>query len=88
MRLTLLLVENEQTNQPRVEALFALMCFHASRFDARTDEKGEIIRYDEQDITLWNEELISSGHYYLNRASRGRELSDIMWKLQSHIGTR
>jgi RNA polymerase sigma factor (sigma-70 family) len=75
MRLTLLLVENEQTNQPGVEALFALMCFHASRFDARTDENGEIIRYDEQDSALWNEELISRGHYYLNRASRGRELS-------------
>ena len=75
MRLTLLLVENEQTNQPRVEALFALMCFHASRFDARTDENGEIIRYDEQDIALWNEELIARGNYYLNRASRGWELS-------------
>ena len=75
MRLTLLLVENEQTSQPGVEALFALMCFHASRFDARTDENGEIIRYDEQDSALWNEELISRGHYYLNRASRGRELS-------------
>jgi RNA polymerase sigma-70 factor (ECF subfamily) len=75
MRLTLLLIENEQTNQPRVEALFALMCFHASRFDARTDVNGEIIRYDEQDSALWNEELISRGHFYLNRASRGRELS-------------
>ncbi len=75
MRLTLLLVENEQTNKPEVEALFALMCFHASRFDARIDENGEIIRYHEQDVTLWNEELISKGHYYLNNASRGKELS-------------
>ncbi len=75
MRLTLLLVENEQTNMPRAEALFALMCFHASRFDARMDENGEIIRYDEQDRTLWNEELISRGHFYLNKASRGTELS-------------
>ena len=75
MRLTLLLIENEQTNKPRVEALFALMCFHASRFDARMDENGEIIRYDEQDRSLWNEELISRGHFYLNQASRGRELS-------------
>jgi RNA polymerase sigma factor (sigma-70 family) len=75
MRLTLLLVENEQTNKPQVEALFALMCFHASRFDARIDENGEIIRYDEQNITLWNAELISRGHYYLNNASRGKELS-------------
>jgi RNA polymerase sigma-70 factor (ECF subfamily) len=75
MRLTLLLVENEQTNTARVEALFALMCFHASRFEARTDENGEIIRYDDQNVEFWNEELISKGHYYLNKASRGKELS-------------
>jgi RNA polymerase sigma-70 factor (ECF subfamily) len=75
MRLTGLLVENEQTDNPMVDALFALMCFHASRFDARTNENGEIIRYDDQNIELWNEELISTGHYYLNKASRGKELS-------------
>ena len=75
MRLTGLLVENEQTDNPRVDALFALMCFHASRFDARTNENGEIIRYDEQNTELWNDELISTGHYYLNKASRGKELS-------------
>ena len=75
MRLTLLLADNEQTNQPRVEALFALMCFHASRFDARTDENGEIIRYHQQNIELWNEELIALGQYYLNKSSRGTELS-------------
>jgi RNA polymerase sigma-70 factor (ECF subfamily) len=75
MRLTGLLAENEQTALPHVDALLALMCYHASRFDARTTEKGEIIRYDEQDIALWNDELISTGHYYLNKASRGKELS-------------
>ena len=75
MRLTGLLVENEQTDNPRVDALFALMCFHASRFDARTNENGEIIRYDDQNTELWNDELISTGHYYLNKASRGKELS-------------
>ena len=75
MRMTGLLAESEKANNPRVDALLALMCFHASRFDARTDENGEIIRYDEQDIELWNEELISTGHYYLNKASRGKELS-------------
>lgn len=75
MRLTGLLVENEKTNNPKVDALFALMCFHASRFDARTNENGEIIRYDDQNTELWNDELISTGHYYLNKASRGKELS-------------
>jgi RNA polymerase sigma factor (sigma-70 family) len=84
MRLTLLLVENEMTNQPRAEALFALMCFHASRFDARIDENGEIIRYDEQNVALWNEELIAKGHYYLNKSSRGKELSS--YHIEAAIG--
>ena len=65
MRLTLLLIENEdKQTMPRVEALFALMCFHASRFDARTDENGEIIRYEDQNVALWNEELILKGHLF------------------------
>ena len=75
MRLTLLLIDNENTNKPAAEALFALMCFHASRFDARTVENGEIIRYDDLNVALWNEELISKGNYYFNRASRGKELN-------------
>ena len=51
MRLTYLLVENEQTNLPPVNALLSLMCFHASRFAARKNENGEIILYDDQDET-------------------------------------
>ena len=65
----------KKPDNPKVDALFALMCFHASRFDARTNENGEIIRYDDQNTELWNDELISTGHYYLNKASRGKELS-------------
>ncbi|HEY9195771.1 MAG TPA: sigma-70 family RNA polymerase sigma factor, partial [Mucilaginibacter sp.] len=42
MRLTYLLLENESTNLPETNALMALMCFHSSRFDARTDEHGEM----------------------------------------------
>ena len=84
MRLTLLLIENEKTNKPQAEALFALMCFHASRFEARVDENGEIIRYDEQNVALWNQELISKGHYYLNKASRGKILSS--YHIEAAIG--
>ena len=75
MRLTLLLADNENTCTPAVDALFALMCFHSSRFDARTDENGEIIRYDDQDRSLWNDELIAKGNYYLNKASMGSKMS-------------
>lgn len=74
MRLNYLLIENETTNLPETNALMALMCFHSSRFDARTDEHGEMIRYDDQDTNLWNEELIEKGKHYLNLASRGNQI--------------
>jgi RNA polymerase sigma-70 factor (ECF subfamily) len=75
MRLTYLLIENEQTNLPPVNALFSLMCFHASRFEARKNENGEIVLYQDQDESLWNAELIAKGAYYLHRASQGNEIS-------------
>jgi predicted RNA polymerase sigma factor len=71
MRLTYLLTENESTNLPPVNALFALMCFHASRFDARKNDNGEIVLYHDQDEALWNRELINKGIYFLHRSSRG-----------------
>ncbi|EKT3958376.1 sigma-70 family RNA polymerase sigma factor [Flavobacterium psychrophilum] len=75
MRLTHLLIENQQTNKPYVNALFSLMCFHSSRFEARKNENGEMILYQNQDETLWNTELISKGIYYLNQASQGKTIS-------------
>ena len=75
MRLVYLLIENEQTNQPVVNALFSLMCFHASRFGARKNENGEIILYEDQDETLWNQELITKGIFYLHQSSQGNKLS-------------
>ena len=84
MRLTYLLLENEQTDLPPVNALLALMCFHASRFEARKKENGEIILYQDQDETLWNYELISKGGYFLNRAAQGNQLSK--YHLEASIG--
>jgi len=75
MRLVYLLIENEQTNKPSVNALLSLMCFHASRFEARINENGEIVLYQEQDTSLWNKELITKGEYFLGLASNGKQLS-------------
>jgi len=75
MRLTLMLIDNPGTNLPAVNALMALMCFHASRFEARVNESGEMIRYEDQDTALWNDELIQRGEYFLNKASVGDEVS-------------
>jgi RNA polymerase sigma factor (sigma-70 family) len=75
MRLTNLLIENIQTDLPNANALYALMCFHASRFAARKNESGEIVLYNDQDETLWNDELITKGIYFLRKASTGNILS-------------
>jgi len=84
MRLTHLLTENESTNKPFVNALLSLMCFHSSRFEARIDENGETILYDDQDTNLWNGELIKQGEYYLNRAAEGNEVTK--YHLEACIG--
>src|ERR1700761_5080181 len=47
MRLCTMLIENKSTNTPAVNALLSLMCFHASRFEARVDKNGEHILYEE-----------------------------------------
>ncbi|MEO5893221.1 MAG: sigma-70 family RNA polymerase sigma factor, partial [Ferruginibacter sp.] len=71
MRLCTMLIENKFTNTPPVNALLSLMCFHASRFEARLDKNGEIILYHEQDTSRWNADLISKGGYFLNCAASG-----------------
>ncbi len=75
MRLNFLLMENELTDRPEVSALLSLMCFHSSRFEARTNQNGEMVLYEDQDESLWNRELIERGNYYLSRASAGEKLS-------------
>ncbi len=75
MRLTYLLLENTVTAQSNVHALFSLMCFHASRFETRKTENGEIILYHDQDETRWNSALIAKGAYHLHLASQGTKLS-------------
>ncbi|WP_337041463.1 RNA polymerase sigma factor [Emticicia sp. 17c] len=75
MRLTYLLTENDSTSKPEVKALLSLMCFHASRFEARKNINGEIILYHDQNENLWNKELIERGAYFLHQASQGSQIS-------------
>ena len=75
MRLTLLLTQNTQTNLPKVNALLSLMCFHASRFEARLDQNDNFVLYNEQDRSLWDKELIIKGEHFLNASSTGANLS-------------
>jgi RNA polymerase sigma factor (sigma-70 family) len=75
MRLTYLLAGNETTDLPAVNALLALMCFHASRFDAREDENGEMILYGDQDESRWNRELIAKGSHFFLKASEQKQIT-------------
>lgn len=75
MRLNYFLIENETTNNPVVNALMALMCFHSSRFEARTSQIGEPILYEEQNKNLWNEELIEKGNFFLIESAKGQVIS-------------
>lgn len=75
IRLCEMLIENESTDKPQVNALLALMYFHASRFEARVDKNGEIVLYDEQDTSLWDREMITRGGYFLRRSASGDSLS-------------
>ncbi|TGM58603.1 RNA polymerase sigma factor [Leptospira adleri] len=75
IRLCTILAENPNTNKPQVNALLALMCFHISRFEARLDETGEPILYEEQNTNLWNSEWIAKGEFFLHRATGGNQVS-------------
>jgi len=76
MRLCTMLIENKSTNKPEVNALLALMCFHASRFDARIDEHGRHVLYGDQDTRLWDSDLMSKGIYFLSCAASGDKISN------------
>lgn len=68
LRLALLLRENDYCKHPNLEALIALMCFHISRFNARIDDKGELVSLDKHDRTLYDEDLIQIGLRHLQNA--------------------
>lgn len=85
MRLGVMLTEYDRTSLPQTNALLALMCFHASRFDARSARRfgggarqrteDALLLYEQQDDTLWDKALIRQGFVYLDRAMQGNDVS-------------
>lgn len=75
MRLGVMLTGYDRTNSPKTNALLALMCFHASRFNARADHNDAQILYEQQDTALWDTALISQGIHFLNNAATGNNVS-------------
>lgn len=75
IRLGIMLTDYEITNQPKTNALIALMCFHASRFDARMTAENNLILYEQQDEKLWDMALVIQGTNFLKQSLAGDELS-------------
>ncbi|HVI44974.1 MAG TPA: DUF6596 domain-containing protein [Chitinophaga sp.] len=75
MRLALLLTEHPLTNTTEANALLALMCYQGSRLDAREDQEGQTILFEQQDKSRWSQELITRGNYYLVNACTGQAAS-------------
>jgi len=75
LRLTYILTENTLTDTPQTNALLALMCYQSSRLEARTSNDGDAILLDQQDKSLWNNELIEKGNHYLIKAYKEDEIS-------------
>jgi RNA polymerase sigma-70 factor (ECF subfamily) len=69
MRLVYLLTQHNITNLPRTNALLSLMCFQASRLQARLDDKGNIILLKYQDRKKWFRPLMEKGFLYLDAAT-------------------
>ena len=75
MRLCFLLTQHSLTALPRTKALLALMCFQASRLDARLDDKNNIILLKHQDRSKWNRSLISKGFELMEESTEPFEVS-------------
>ncbi len=76
IRLALLLSGNKYCKTAEVHALIALMCFHASRFEARIDLNGDLVDLEHQDRKLYDRELIKKGISHLELAAVKEEPSD------------
>ncbi|MGH2361092.1 MAG: RNA polymerase sigma factor [bacterium] len=76
-RLCRLLMDHPAGGHPDVRALMALMCFQAARFDARTDEHGDIVILKHQDRSRWDRALMREGFHYLGESTAGGDVGTL-----------
>ncbi len=75
LRLALMLRGDPAGELAETDALVALICFHAARFDARVDGMGGLLLLEEQDRSRWDRDLIQRGLDHLMRSARGETVS-------------
>jgi len=75
MRLAVFLSTKNHFNRNSIYALIALMCFHASRLEARkSGENGDLL-FEDQDRRKWNKQLIQKGEKYLKLSTSGKTIT-------------
>jgi RNA polymerase sigma factor (sigma-70 family) len=83
IRLTQLLAQHRAGNHPKTHALLALMLLNAARIPAREDDKGNLLRLEEQNRSLWDQAMIARGIFHLHESAAGGEISE--YHLQAGI---
>lgn len=71
-----LLIASSSIATPAVHALVALMALQAARFDARTNDSGDIVLLEAQDRERWDHQLIALGFHHFDRSMSGDEVSE------------
>jgi RNA polymerase sigma-70 factor, ECF subfamily len=61
---------------PQVHALVALMAFQAARLPARVDDNGDLVLFEFQDRSRWDERLIALGFRHFDRSIAGNEVTE------------
>ncbi|UII34329.1 sigma-70 family RNA polymerase sigma factor [Fulvivirga ulvae] len=83
IRLNKTITDNPKFDKPEANALMALMCFQASRFNCRIDADGRMLTLESQDRKKWNHELIAIGNYHLSLSTKSGSISE--YHLQASI---
>lgn len=75
MQLCELILRSRFVDHSKTHALLSLICFTASRNDARLDADGNILLLKQQDRSKWNRALIAKGIFHLEASEPGEQVS-------------
>ncbi|QOD59993.1 sigma-70 family RNA polymerase sigma factor [Polaribacter haliotis] len=75
IRLCKMLLKNKHSQIPESYALFALMCFHSARLDAKINTENELLDLKNQDRNKWSFPMIQLGNMMMNKAVETSQFS-------------
>lgn len=75
LRLCKLLLRKENFRSGSVYALFALLCFHASRLDAKINDENQLVDLEHQDRSKWYFPLIVLGNDSMDKSMEYEDFS-------------